>query len=120
MKYFVVLEQREGVIKEASRDVWNTVQHFIQAAEDGEFYGAVIGAVDKDHVSDTCGGRGCVYIVEGAELLGYNPAAYVRTITELVAKTGAENVFIANTAMGKDLSPRIAVHLDAALVSSGG
>lgn len=117
MKYFVVLEQREGVIKEASRDVWNAVQYFVQAVEDREIYGAVIGTVDKDHVSDTCSGKGCVYIVKDAELFGYNPAAYVQTITELVARTGAENIFIANTAMGKDLSPRIAVHLDAALVS---
>ena len=117
MKYFVLLEQREGVIKNASLDVWNTVQHFAQASSDIDIYGLIIGAGDVEKMVKVCRGKGRVFVVGDERLRNYIPSAYTGIVTELVVDTGALNVFLANTAMGRDLAPRIAMQLHAGLVS---
>ena len=117
MKYFVLLEQREGVIKNASLDVWNTVQHFAQASSDIDIYGLIIGAGDVEKMVKVCRGKGRVFVVGDERLRNYIPSAYTGIATELVVNTGALNVFLANTAMGRDLAPRMAMRLHAGLVS---
>ena len=117
MGFFVILEQRQGVIKDVSVDVWRTVQHFARISGSGEIYGAVMGDVDANLVRSRCTGKGMVYMVRDRDFHDYCPQSYAETIAKMVVQKGAENVFLANTAMGRDLAPRIAMRLDAALAS---
>ena len=118
MSFFVILEQRQGVIKEASVDVWRTVQHLARVSGSTEVYGAVMGDVDMDLVKDRCVGKGQVHIARDRVFHEYAPQAYAGTIAEMVRSTGSESVFLANTAMGRDLAPRVTMQLDAALASN--
>lgn len=118
MSFFVILEQRQGVIKEAAVDVWRTVQHLAQVSGGKEVYGAVMGDVDTDLIKSRCAGKGQVYIVRDKAFDEYAPQAYAGTIVEMIKSTGSENIFLANTAMGRDLAPRVAMRLDAALASN--
>ena len=117
MKYFVLLEQRNATLSDASLNVWNTVQHLATDAGCAEVYGAVIGDIESSVVSSLCYGNGQVYVVRDKSFARYAPSVYAQAIAELVAETGAEHVFLAGTARGRDLAPRIAMRLGAALVS---
>ncbi|UZJ39077.1 electron transfer flavoprotein subunit alpha/FixB family protein [Prosthecochloris sp. SCSIO W1102] len=117
MSFLVILEQRQGAVKKASVDVWHTVQHMAEVLGKTDFYGLVMGDVDKNVISSRCGGKGRIYMLNDAAFHDYCPECYAGAIVEMAGHTNAENIFFANTAMGKDLAPRIAIRLDAALAS---
>ncbi len=117
MGFFVILEQRQGGIKDASVEVWRAVQHFANVAGNANVYGVVMGNLNTSLVRSLCTGKGTVYTVKDRALDDYCPQGYADTIAGMVRQTGADSVFLANTAMGRDLAPRLAIRLDAALVS---
>ena len=117
MGFFVILEQRQGRVKDASVDVWRTVQHLAEVSGDADVCGLVMGDADRDLIKRRCTGKGRIYTLKDKAFQDYCPQCYAETIVEMVGRTGAEHVFLANTAMGRDLAPRIAKRLDAALAS---
>lgn len=117
MVFFVILEQRQGIIKGASVDVWRIVQHLAAVAGEVDVCGIVMGDTDRSHIKSVCTGKGLVYRVAGEAFHDYCPQRYAGTIAGMVERTGAESVFLANTAMGRDLAPRLAMRMDAALAS---
>jgi electron transfer flavoprotein alpha subunit len=117
MSFLVILEQRQGTVKKASVDVWCTVQHLAEVLGETDVCGLVMGGADKNIIRERCAGKGMIYMVNDAVLHDYCPERYAGTIVDMAGRTAAENIFFANTAMAKDLAPRIAMRLDAALAS---
>lgn len=117
MGFLVLLEQRQGVIKEASLDVWSLVQHLAGSAGETEIFGLVMGDADASFISERCFGKGEVHILKDKAFEYYCPQCYAEAAVEMAVRAGTENVFLANTAMGRDLAPRLAMRLDAALAS---
>ena len=113
MGYFVILEQKGGVVKRASLDVWNRVQQFARTSGEKSIHGLIIGGEGVERSVADCRGDGCILVVVEPELEHYMPSAYTDIIAGHIRDCGSDHVFIANTAMGKDLAPRIAMRLGA-------
>ncbi len=117
MKILVVLEQRQGVLKSASAAVWQTTQHLARSSADAVVEGVVMGPVDVQSVKEQCRGNGILYHIADTAYDTYSPQGYTEAVTEIANRSGAEILMIAETAMGRDLAPRVALRLEASLVS---
>lgn len=118
MKHLVILEQQESIIKEASLNVWNTLQALAQDSSDNHAVnGIVLGGADLEPLEKVCRGNGTVFVASSPGLERYSPSAYTALVADIVNEHGIENIFLANTATGKDLAPRLAIRLNAALAS---
>lgn len=117
MGFLVLFEQRQGVIKEASLEVWSLVQHLAGIVGETEIFGLVMGDADAAFISKRCSGKGEIHILKDKTFGDYCPRCYAEAAVEMVVRAGTEKVFLANTAMGRDLAPRLAMRLDAALAS---
>lgn len=117
MSFLVVIEQRKGVIRNASVEVWRNVQHLAAISGQRDVAGVIAGDVDRDHIRQRCFGKGTIYTLRQKGLHDYSPQAYTESILHIVDRIGAESVFLANTAMGRDLAPRLAMRMDASLAS---
>lgn len=117
MVFLVLFEQRQGVIKEASLEVWSLVQHLAWSAGETEVFGLVMGDVDASVIQSRCCGKGEVHILKDKTFREYCPQCYAEAAVEMAVRRGADKVFLANTAMGRDLAPRVAMRLDASLAS---
>jgi len=56
-------------------------------------------------------------VVEDARLENYSTTAYAKVVAEIVGQESAEIVFFPASSLGKDLSPRVSVKIDAGLAS---
>jgi electron transfer flavoprotein alpha subunit len=56
-----------------------------------------------------------VYLLQGPKLSQYQPESWLKAITELIRGNAPELVLIGQTAMGRDLAPRLACRLGAGL-----
>ncbi len=117
MKILVVLEQREGQVKNASVVLWQKAQHLAGALGDAVVDGILLGAVDHGSVTTHCRGKGSLYHIAEKSCDNYSPEGYSVAISGIAGQAGAEAILIADTAMGRDLAPRVAMWMDAALVS---
>ena len=117
MGFLVLFEQRKGVIKEASFDVWSTVQHLAGSSGETEIFGLVMGNADRALIISRCTGKGEIHILKDKAFGDYCPHCYAEAVVEMAACKGVEKVFLANTAMGRDLAPRLAMRLDGSLAS---
>ncbi|ASQ89887.1 hypothetical protein CHL67_02200 [Prosthecochloris sp. GSB1] len=114
-KFLVVLEQRDGVVKQSSIDVWNSVQELASGCS-----ARVCGVLPGDGSSlakQQYSGCGVIHTVTEEVLDRYLPDAYADVVSNVAAETEADAVFVASTAMGKDLAPRVAMRIGAPLVS---
>ena len=111
-KVLVFLEQRNGKIKKSS----------LQAYKAGEkiagFYGAEISAVTiggEIEELEKVGNYGIKNVthLKNSDLAVYSSSGYKKALADYVAEDGADVLIFANTAMGKDLAPRLAVVMDA-------
>ncbi|MBL8017732.1 MAG: electron transfer flavoprotein subunit alpha/FixB family protein, partial [Ignavibacteria bacterium] len=57
-----------------------------------------------------------VITAENSELEKYSTTAYTKVVADAVKDRGADIVLLSATAMGKDISPRLAARLDAGLI----
>jgi electron transfer flavoprotein alpha subunit len=115
MKILAFAEQRDGKLKKNAFEVVSAAKR-IADQTGGEVIGLVIGG-SVQSIAGALGGYGAkkVIVVEGARLAHYSTTAYSKIITEVAKNEQAQILLFEATAMGKDLSPRVAVKLQAGL-----
>jgi electron transfer flavoprotein alpha subunit len=113
----VFIEQRNGKLRKASLEALSEALRQV-----GKVGGDVIAIV----IGETCTGLlpdiakyqpSKILVAEGAEFSEYSTEGYANALTEAVKKTDPKYVFSANTAMSKDLMPRVSARLDAPCVT---
>jgi electron transfer flavoprotein alpha subunit len=113
-KVLVFLEQRNGEIKKSS------LQAYKAGEELAEYFGAEISAVtigneikDLENVGNF--GIKTVYHIKHPDLALYSSSGYSKELAKLAEEIGANILVFSNTAMGKDLAPRLAAKWDAGI-----
>ena len=114
-KILAVLEQREGIIKrsgfEAASTAAKLAKDFNASAE-----AVVVGdAISNINEVSKYGIRKVVHL-KNSELANYSSSGYSEAITKLAKEADYDILILANTALGKDLAPRLSVKLDAGCV----
>lgn len=113
MKSIVFIEQRGGKIKRASLEALSAA-----AKHGGEVLAVLIGSgVAGDAPSLGKSGAKKVFVFEHPNLANYSATAYAKLVAKVAKEESANFVFLAATAMGKDLAPHLAVRLGGALAS---
>jgi len=125
-KILVVLEQRDNQFKKISNEVSKAGSNL--AKELGYEAEAVIVG-DNVTELESVGGFGInkVTLLKNTDLINYTSSGYAKVIADYASEVGASILLFGNTAMGKDLAPKVSVKLNAgiamdsvALVSSEG
>lgn len=116
-KYLVFLEQREGVVKKASIEIWNRVQELAARHPDSAVSGILAGSLDIRQLDGVLGGKGVIYHANEERFLLYNSRHYARLVADTLKRDGATSLFFADTALSRDLAPRLSVNLEASLLS---
>jgi electron transfer flavoprotein alpha subunit len=111
----VFIEQRDGKIKKASFEAAKAASE-LSAKTGGEVKAAVIGG-DVENV-EQLGGYGVANVthIKNNDLAKYSSTAYAELLTKEINDGGFDILFLANTAMGRDLAPRVAVQNNAAAI----
>ena len=114
-KILAVLEQREGQIKrfgfEAASVAVNIAKDLNTQAE------AVVVGNDIKNINDIPKyGISKVTHLKNSELTNYSSSGYSDAIANFAKDAGYDILVLANTALGKDLAPRLSVRFDAACV----
>ncbi len=117
MKILAIAEQRENKLKKTAFEVVRTARAMADQLS-CEVVALVVGENVKN-VAAVLGGYGAhrVVAVEHPGMKLYSTTAYAKAIAEVAKKEQASVVFFSATALGKDCAPRVAVRLDAGLVS---
>ncbi|HTF57919.1 MAG TPA: electron transfer flavoprotein subunit alpha/FixB family protein [Planctomycetota bacterium] len=99
----VFVEQREGKVKRAGLEALS------EASRLGEAFAVLVGS-GVGALAAEAGRAGAkkVYVVDDPRFKLYAPEGYARAILLALQKSGATNLFLAATAMGKDLAPTVA------------
>lgn len=113
----VIAEVRAGQLKRPSLEVI-TVASQLAAQNGGKVIAIACGAgLDAACAELAQSGAAQVVAVEGAQFAQYSGDAWAKCLAEQAKSNGANAVLMAHTAMGKDLLPRVAALLDAAVVT---
>jgi electron transfer flavoprotein alpha subunit len=114
-KIIVVLEQRENIIKKSSFEAVSVANEL--ADKLGCNTEAVIAANEILNLSDVSKyGILNVTHLKSSDFADYTPSGYCDAISEYVKSVNAEYIILPNTALGKDLAPRLAVRLNAGCI----
>jgi electron transfer flavoprotein alpha subunit len=116
-KWLVFLEQREGVVKQSSIETWNRVQELAALCPETSVSGLLAGSADVRQFEGCLVGKGVIYQANEEEFRLYNPQHYVRLVADTLKREDADSLFFADTALSRDLAPRLAVRLKASLLS---
>ncbi len=111
----VFIEQRQEKLRKSSLEALSEASRLAQ----GETVSAVIiGSKAKDLTANASKyGADKVYLVENPELANYSTEGYADALEAAVKKAQPRYVFAANTAMGRDLMPRVAARFDSPCVT---
>ena len=111
----VVVERRDGSLRNVSFEVLNAAQ---QMTNGGEVTAVVFGKGDSDEAQQLAQyGADNVYIVTNEELDEYSTDAFSQALTEVVQTIKPDVILVGHTAMGRDLAPRTAARLELGLIS---
>ena len=113
----VYIEVREGKIKKASLEILSEGKRLadeMNMATAAVFVGPALDGLASEVFNY---GAGKVYILENPLLSQYSPSGYTEALFSLTEEIKPKVLLMAATAMGKDLSPRLAAKLDASLAS---
>lgn len=115
MTILAFAEQRDGKLKKNAYEVIRAART-VADQTNGRVIALLVGHVVKALGSELGGyGAHSVLAVEDPRLARYSTTAYAKVIAQVAGNVKADAVFLAATAMGKDLSPRVAVKLQAGL-----
>jgi len=111
MKILVFAEQRDGKLKKTAFENVSLAKKLAV-----EFECAVIG---NDVNSADLGTYGAAKVVhyKSDKLATYTPDGYATVLADAMNKQGADVLLMGATAMGKDLAPRVAAKLNAAMAT---
>ncbi len=113
-KILVVLEQRDSQLKKISFEVAKAGSD-IAKSTGSEVQAVIVGneVADLNKIGNY--GVKKVTVLKNSELVDYSPSAYSKAVADFANEVGANVSFFGNTALGKDLAPRVAVKLDAGI-----
>ena len=110
-KILAILEQREGILK---RSAFETVSMASKIAGELNLEAeAVVVGNDVSNINDIASyGISKIVHLKSPELEAYSSSAYRDAVAAYAAETDADYLLLANTSMGKDLAPRLAVKIN--------
>jgi len=115
-KILVILEQRDGKIKKSSFEALTVAQNL--ASSLGLSVDASLIGNEVENLSEVFSYCSCNLIhFTHADLQLYSSSAYKKIAVEYASQQGCEIILLSNTSLGKDLAPRVAIGLNAGLVS---
>ncbi len=114
---WVIIEQSKSEIRKVSLEVLSQAR--IIANETGEPLSAVILGKGIAELADKVAAYGAdkVYLIDDDKLENYTTGAYTSVLNKLIRKEEPQAVLMGNTAVGKDLAPRLAQRLGVGLAS---
>jgi len=108
----VFVEQRDGKVKRAGLEALS------EAARLGDASAVLVGSGIAALAADAGrAGARKVYVVDEPRFKLYAPEGYARAILLAAQKSGATHLFLAATAMGKDLAPTVAAMAGSAVAT---
>ncbi|MFE5430325.1 electron transfer flavoprotein subunit alpha/FixB family protein [Peribacillus simplex] len=114
-KVLVVGEVRDGQLRNVS---FQAIAAGKEVAGGGEVVGVLLGeSIDQLANSLLQYGADRVMVVNHANLNSYTTDAYQQALLQVIDAEKPEGLILGHTAIGKDLSPRIAMKLNAGLIS---
>jgi electron transfer flavoprotein alpha subunit len=114
-KVLVLGEAREGQLRNVS---FEAIAAGKKIARDGETIGVLIGESVGKHAEELIQyGADRVIIVEDAQLAQYTSDGYSQAFMAVLDQEKPDGIVFGHTALGKDLSPKIAAKLSVGLVS---
>jgi electron transfer flavoprotein alpha subunit len=111
-KILVFIEQRNGQIKRASLEAVKAANNLAEKLSyevTAVSVGNEVSDLDKINVQK-------VVHYKNNELENYSTSAYSDLVAEFAKESDVEILFFGNTALGKDLAPRVSVKLEAGIV----
>ena len=113
----VFMEKRDGKIKKSSLEALSEAKR--RAGErEVETAAVLVGDAVADLVPSTFAlGAAKAYVIENIIFADYSSQAYALALAEFVREAKPAALFFAATAMGRDLSPRVAARLGVGLAS---
>ncbi|WP_078408819.1 electron transfer flavoprotein subunit alpha/FixB family protein [Priestia abyssalis] len=114
-KILVVGEVRDGELRNVS---FEAIAAGREVAGDGEVVGVLLGE-KIDHLANGLLQYGAdrVIVVNHADLKSYTTDAFQQALLQVIDAEHPEGFILGHTAIGKDLSPRLAMKLNAGLIS---
>lgn len=111
----VLADVREGELRNVSLE---SLAAAIKVADGGTVTAAVFGSKGKDLVEKLAHhGADRVLLVPNEQLDTYTTDAYFQAFKQVIEKVEPDVIFTGHTAIGRDVSPRIAARLNLGLVS---
>lgn len=114
-KVLVLGEARDGSLRNVSFEAIGAAK---TVAEGGEVVGVLVGesvsALGSEMIQY---GADRVVVVEDEKLKQYTPDGYSQALLAVIEQENPEGLILGHTALGKDLSPKIAGKLDSGLIS---
>ena len=114
-KVLAVLEQREGIIKRSSFEAASTAAKLAKDLNTSAEAVVVGDAISNLNEVAKYGIQKVIHL-KNSELLNYSSSGYTEAVTNLAVEGNYDILILSNTALGKDLAPRLSVKLDAACV----
>ncbi len=117
MKIIAFAEQRNNRFKKTAFEVVRAAK-IVADQLSAEVAALVVGG-NVSSIAGEAGAYGAakVIVVEDARLENYSTTAYAKVVAEIIRQESAEIVFFPGSSLGKDLSPRVSVKLDAGLAA---
>ncbi len=114
-KILAILEQRDKLLK---RSAFETAATAAKLAKELNLESeAVVVGSEVTNLSEI-GKYGISKVIhfKNNDLLNYSPSAYTKIIADYATETDSDYLIFANTALGKDLAPRVSTKLNAGLI----
>ena len=114
---FIIVEQRDLKIRKVSLELLSQGRKV--ADETGETLVAVVLGHGIEELAQTAIASGAdkVILIDDEKLAEYTTGAYTSVLNKLIRKEEPQAVLMGNTAVGKDLAPRLAHRLGVGLAS---
>jgi electron transfer flavoprotein alpha subunit len=114
---FVIVEQKKGDVRKVSLELIS--QGRILADSTGDPLVAVVAGKDVAGLADEVAQYGAdkVILLDDEKLEEYTTGAYTSVLTQLIRAEEPNAVLVGNTAIGKDLAPRLAQRLGVGMAS---
>ncbi|ASS98625.1 MULTISPECIES: electron transfer flavoprotein subunit alpha/FixB family protein [Geobacillus] len=114
-KVLTLAEVRDGSLRNVS---FEAIAAAKTIAEGGEVVSVLVGDQVQAHANELIfRGADRVVVVEHPNLKFYTSDGYSQALKAVIDKEQPEGIVFGHTALGKDLSPKLAIKLDAGLVS---
>lgn len=114
-KFLVILEQRNGNIKKSSIET-ASVAVKIASQVNAVVEAVVLGNSVENFKAVVSAGVSNICFYKNSSLDEYSSSAYTEIVTNHTKSNSFTHLFISNTALGKDLAPRLSAKLDSGLV----